>query len=519
MQTSQNINVTTISDLNDAESGTAFFDATTANKPSGVTDAGTVHTIYQGDIGWQMLIVNDAPREFWQRTRKPDAPHWRTWRKFVDFRTIRDAIDAAISTAGHVDADTVRSLITEHGVTEADARDAAIANAVSSAVSDIPQGLDRAAVETIVDSKLDDELDDERTARNDAINTAVNAATTAIITGRQGAIDASITTERAAIDRSVDSKTGIIDAKVTTLDGKLESERNDRMAAITAEARKRETALNAERSTREAAITAERDARHSAMHAQRTELKNAIANITPDFDAHMATVIQTERSERTAAILAEADKRKTAIAAEADSRDNAIRALDTKVAGDIAEVRRVITGDIATAVAAERDARKAADRAVTTQIANSSFPSGTKMLFRQSTAPTGWTKDTAHNDKALRVVSGSAGSGGTNGFISRFGRGQVRVAGTISGRTAGHAITEAQMARHTHSIPTADAGGTSSTSRVGEAREASWGSSGRAYMTHTGGNQPHSHGAGSLEVASSIALDVAYVDVIIATKD
>ena len=132
------------------------------------------------------------------------------------------------------------------------------------------------------------------------------------------------------------------------------------MAAITAEARKRETALNAERSTREAAITAERDARHTAMHAQRTELKNAIANITPDFDAHMATVIQTERSERTAAITAEADNRKAAIAAEANSRDNAIRALDTKVAGDIAEARHVITADIATAVATERDARKSA---------------------------------------------------------------------------------------------------------------------------------------------------------------
>jgi len=148
-----------------------------------------------------------------------------------------------------------------------------------------------------------------------------------------------------------------------------------------------------------------------------------------------------------------------------------------------------------------------------------SVPSGAKMLFQQSTAPMGWTKDTAHNDKALRVVSGSAGSGGTNGFKSRFGQDQIDLTSTISGQTAGHAITEAQMARHTHSIPTADAGGTSSTSRVGEAREASWGSSGRAYMTHTGGNQPHSHGAGSLEVASSIALDVAYVDVIIATKD
>jgi hypothetical protein len=40
------------------------------------------------------------------------------------------------------------------------------------------------------------------------------------------------------------------------------------------------------------------------------------------------------------------------------------------------------------------------------------FPSGTRMLFQQSAAPTGWTKDTTHNDKLLRVVSGSVGSGG-----------------------------------------------------------------------------------------------------------
>ncbi len=44
------------------------------------------------------------------------------------------------------------------------------------------------------------------------------------------------------------------------------------------------------------------------------------------------------------------------------------------------------------------------------------FPSGTKMLFQQTSAPTGWTKITSHNNKALRVVSGTAGSGGSNAF-------------------------------------------------------------------------------------------------------
>ena len=45
------------------------------------------------------------------------------------------------------------------------------------------------------------------------------------------------------------------------------------------------------------------------------------------------------------------------------------------------------------------------------------FPSGTKMLFQQTSAPTGWTKVTSGVDnKALRVVSGTAGSGGSNAF-------------------------------------------------------------------------------------------------------
>lgn len=44
-------------------------------------------------------------------------------------------------------------------------------------------------------------------------------------------------------------------------------------------------------------------------------------------------------------------------------------------------------------------------------------PSGTIMPFGQAAAPTGWTKETTHDDKALRVVSGTGGgSGGDTGF-------------------------------------------------------------------------------------------------------
>ena len=45
------------------------------------------------------------------------------------------------------------------------------------------------------------------------------------------------------------------------------------------------------------------------------------------------------------------------------------------------------------------------------------IPSGTVMLFYQAAAPLGWTKQTTHNDKALRVVSGAGGgAGGSNPF-------------------------------------------------------------------------------------------------------
>ena len=49
------------------------------------------------------------------------------------------------------------------------------------------------------------------------------------------------------------------------------------------------------------------------------------------------------------------------------------------------------------------------------------IPAGTVMLFYQTNAPTGWTKITNQDNKALRVVSGSGGgSGGNSSFTSIF---------------------------------------------------------------------------------------------------
>jgi len=52
---------------------------------------------------------------------------------------------------------------------------------------------------------------------------------------------------------------------------------------------------------------------------------------------------------------------------------------------------------------------------------NSEFPSTTRMIFAQTAAPTGWTKDTTnYNQHALRVVTGTASTGGSIDFTTAF---------------------------------------------------------------------------------------------------
>jgi hypothetical protein len=57
------------------------------------------------------------------------------------------------------------------------------------------------------------------------------------------------------------------------------------------------------------------------------------------------------------------------------------------------------------------------------------FPSGTRLLFQQTAAPTGWTKDTAYNNYALRITSGNVTTGGSVGFTTAFA--SQAVSGTV----------------------------------------------------------------------------------------
>ena len=158
------------------------------------------------------------------------------------------------------------------------------------------------------------------------------------------------------------------------------------------------------------------------------------------------------------------------------------------------------------------------------------FPSGTRMLFQQTAAPTGWTKDTANDDKALRVVSGTVGTGGTNALSSLDATAVGTVSSSISGSTASHILTTSQMPSHTHSgnvnLRTNWEAGNSSLSPIGtgSARYDGSGSSPSFTTNSTGGGSGHNHGVGTLAVTSAFTgtanqLDIAYVDVIVAAKN
>jgi hypothetical protein len=153
------------------------------------------------------------------------------------------------------------------------------------------------------------------------------------------------------------------------------------------------------------------------------------------------------------------------------------------------------------------------------------FPSGTVMLFAQTAAPTGWTKSTTHNDKALRVVSGSASSGGSVAFTTAFA--SQAVSGTVGATT----LTSSQIPAHTHTVIDPGhthngnggdfllfkSGGTLATGGPQGYNNSLTTASATTGITisNTGGGGSHDH----TFTGTAINLAVSYVDVILATKD
>ena len=142
------------------------------------------------------------------------------------------------------------------------------------------------------------------------------------------------------------------------------------------------------------------------------------------------------------------------------------------------------------------------------------FPTGTLMLFQQSTAPTGWTKQTTHNDKVLRVVSGTASSGGTSSFTTVFAN-QTPTITTSGLSAAATTLTTTQIPSHFHGIAGQNNYGTGAGYPTFDASFNDINYNSNA----AGGGGSHTHAISGSASSSAITLNVQYVDLIIASKN
>ena len=141
------------------------------------------------------------------------------------------------------------------------------------------------------------------------------------------------------------------------------------------------------------------------------------------------------------------------------------------------------------------------------------IPSGTKMLFNQSAAPTGWTKQTSVDNAALRVVSGDTGggTGGSIAFSTLFATGK---AVSLSGNVGATTLTVAQMPSHNHTERGCTAYGKNASVSASEERGGEIATN--TLTANTGSSSSHTH---TLAGTATIALNVKYTDVIICAKD
>ena len=127
------------------------------------------------------------------------------------------------------------------------------------------------------------------------------------------------------------------------------------------------------------------------------------------------------------------------------------------------------------------------------------FASGTRIVFQQTAAPTGWTKDTtaAINDSILRFVTGSVTPSGGSVAFSTW---------NAQTATGSYTLQTADMPAHTHTQ-----GADNIVAGLQGGAQGAVGNTGLTSPTgSTGGGGAHSH---------TLTQDLKYYDAIIASKD
>ena len=199
------------------------------------------------------------------------------------------------------------------------------------------------------------------------------------------------------------------------------------------------------------------------------------------------------------------------------------RELDKTAVGGLTDVEAKADANAATVSALHSVATTGSYNDLTDKPVLQAFPSGTKMLFKQTAAPTGWTKDTTDDDATLRVVSGTAGSGGTQNFTTAFSSRSTNSVAT-GGTVSNHTLTTSQMPSHRHDLITDrnDSGyyharGTQK-GHVGNGYSPVY-NVGGSWIGNTGSSGAHNHSFTGSSHSHTLDMSVKYVDIIIATKD
>jgi hypothetical protein len=138
------------------------------------------------------------------------------------------------------------------------------------------------------------------------------------------------------------------------------------------------------------------------------------------------------------------------------------------------------------------------------------------MVFNNTSSPLGWTKQTSTTDDALRLTSGTVGTGGTVAFETAL----ASQTPTITMTNAAVTLTTAQLASHTHVMRgtnQASAGGTQDPDIIRTIINSGSFNNKNASTNNTDGGTAHTHT--NTGACSAINLDVSYVDIIIGTKD
>tara|TARA_R100000734_G_C3311942_1_gene102876 strand:+ start:795 stop:1850 length:1056 start_codon:yes stop_codon:yes gene_type:complete len=167
------------------------------------------------------------------------------------------------------------------------------------------------------------------------------------------------------------------------------------------------------------------------------------------------------------------------------------------------------------------------------------FPSGTKQVFYQASAPTGWTQDTAAalGNAAMRVVVGTGGgTGGSDTFQTTFGSsrtlttGAIPVSGSVSvsGSVGSTTLSVPTIASHCHCSAQANRDNPSGSRSAGCGATGGFSSDFPTSDVGGGGSHTHPFSVSSSSLTSAATadtplsipgMDLKFANVIIAAKD